>query len=131
MQQRLNELLKRKSVQAALLAFSLLFSAWCIYDFAQMVKRSHAQGVVRDVSAAVKELQGTQPGIPRAEAFLRRLTAIHTGYAPEEVKIALQDYTSALEKSLVAMKGGYYTNQFDADMAAAREKLLEATRRWN
>ena len=67
----------------------------------------------------------------RVETFVRALKAVNPGYAPQEVKQALQEYIAALNQSLTALKAGRDTREFDPAIAKAREKLLAAVQKYD
>ena len=124
------ELLKKRSFRIAFMIFSTLFSVYCIFGFVDFVRRTHTRGGADDVTAAVKQFQNSPPGMERADAFLKRLSAIKTGYAPDEVKQALSNYISASEQALNAVKAGQNPDQPDPRMAEAQQKLVAALKKW-
>jgi hypothetical protein len=65
------------------------------------------------------------------ETFVRALRAIDPGYAPAEIKQALQDYIAALDQSLAALKAGEDTTQYDLPIAKARERLLASVQKYD
>jgi len=126
-----DQLLKRKPVRIAVVSASILFSAWCIHGFIDMVRQTHTRAVQREFSAAVDELEKNPPGIERAQAFLKRLKAIDPGYAPAEVKTALRDYISAMEEGTEAIQAGRDTSKYDAAAAEARERLIAGIKKYD
>jgi hypothetical protein len=127
----LNELSKRKSVQIALCVCSVLFSAYCIRGFVDLVRQTHTRYVMREFSAAVDELQKSPPGFHRAEVFLKKVKAIDPGYAPADVKEALHDYVSAMEYGIVAAKSGQDATQYDPAIADAKQRLISSAKKYN
>jgi hypothetical protein len=127
----LKQLFKRKSARIGFSIFCILFSAWTIHGFIDLIHQTHTRGVQEKFSAAVDELQKSPPGIERAEVFLKRLKAIDPGYAPREVKSALHDYISAMEQGMEALKSGRDTAQYDAAVADARQRLITAIKKYS
>ena len=128
---KLNELLKHKPARIAFGVVCILFSAYCIHGFVDLVHQTHARAVMREYVAAFKESQKTPPGIERAEFFVKRLKAIDPGYAPADVKDALHDYINAIEQGLDALKAGRDTKPYDDAMANAKERLVECAKKWD
>jgi hypothetical protein len=127
----LNAILRTKRGAIAATMFSLAFSAWCVYGFVGMVRQAHTRFVMQDFADAVTRLEQSPPGIARAETFLGRLRTIKTGYAPREVKQALNDYIVALQNSIQALKSGQDTKPYDAALAQAKQKLIRSCRKYN
>ena len=127
----LNELSKRKSFQIAVGVFSIVFTAYCIHGFIDLVRQTHTRALERQFAAAVNRLQKSPPGIERAETFLITLKKIDPGYAPPEVKKALQDYIAAFQQSLDALKAGRDTAQYDPAIAKARERLIASVKKYD
>lgn len=127
----LNELMKRKSYQIALIIFSLLLGAYTVCGLMNLVHQRDTREVTHDVNAAVDELQKSPPGVERAEVFVKRLKAIDPGYAPAEVKQALNNYILATEQGLNALKAGQDNRQTDDAMAEARDRLIESLKKWD
>lgn len=126
-----NELFKRKSVQVGFCVFSILLGVYSVYGFIGLVRQTHTRALEREVAAAAGQLEKSPPGVERAESFVRALKKIDPGYAPPEVKKALQDYIAALQQSLDALKAGRDTAQFDPAIAEARERLIAAVRKYD
>jgi hypothetical protein len=123
--------LKSKSVQILVLVASLILGAFSIHGFIDLVRQTHTRALEREFAAAVNKLEKSPPGVERAETFVRNLKAISPGYAPPEVKQALQEYVVALEQSLAALKAGQDTTRYDAAIAKAREKLLASVKKYD
>lgn len=123
---KLEALFRRKSFQAAFCVACLLMIAWSIYGFIGLVHQAHTRSIAKDFAAANAELQTSPPGLERTETFLKRVKAIDTSYAPAAVKHALQDYISAFDQSLAALKAGHDTTQFDPAIADAKRRLIDA-----
>lgn len=123
--------LKKRSLQLLVLIASLILGALSIHGFIGLVRQTHTRALEREFAAAVKELEKSPPGVERAETFVRNLKAINPGYAPPEVKQALQEYIVAFEQSLAALKAGQDTTRSDAAIAKAREKLLASVKKYD
>ncbi len=121
----------KRLISALAIVASLAFSAFCIHGFVGMVRQTHTRGVAHDVGVAVAQLEKSPPGIERAETFLRALKRIDPGFAPDEVKTALKDYINAFEQGLVEMKAGRDTTQDDERIAQARERLIQAIKKYD
>jgi len=87
-------------------------------------RQAHTRALVRELAAANKQLEKSPPGVERAEAYVRSLKKIDPGWAPEEVKTALNDYIAALQAGLDALKAGRDTTQYDPAIAKAKERLV-------
>jgi len=114
----------------ALCAISILFSAYCIYDFSPLVRKTHMGAVINEISVAADVSHKGPPGIQRAEVFLMKIKAIRMGYAPDEFKRAMQDYISGFEQSLAARKAGQDTGKIDARIAEAKQRMAECYRQY-
>jgi len=127
----LNKLFKRKSVQVAFLIGSILLCVTSIRGFIDMTRQTHTRAVQREFSKAVDELEKSPPGNERAQVFLKRLKAIDPGYASVEVKTALHDYVSSMEKGLDALNSGTNTAAYDAAIADARQRFITAIKKFD
>jgi hypothetical protein len=83
------------------------------------------------MNAALQDAERVPPGLERAEKYLSRLKVIDTGYAPDDLKEALADYTSALEQSIDAAKAGRGTTPFDQHMAEAKQRIVAIAKRYD
>ena len=128
---KLKELSKRKSVQAAFGVFSIVLAVYSIHGFIGLVRQTHTRALEREFAAAVNRLEKSPPGIERAETFVSTLKKIDPGYAPPDVKTALQDYIAAFQQSLDALKAGRDTAQYDPAIAEARERLIASVRKYD
>jgi hypothetical protein len=126
-----HRLFKQKSVQLLVALAAIAFSVFCVRDFIGMVRRTHARAVQREFVAAVQRLQDSPPGVERVDNFVRGLKAIDPSYAPEDVKVALRDYTEALDQSLNALKAGRDAAIYDPAIAHAKEKLIESIAKYD
>ncbi|HKI70324.1 MAG TPA: hypothetical protein VKA67_12085 [Verrucomicrobiae bacterium] len=119
-------LFKRKPVQIAYCVVCSIFIVYFVHGFVDLVHQAHARYVEEDFAAAVDKLEKSPPGIPRVETFIANLKAIDTTYAPADVKQALHDYISALQKSFDALKAGRDTKPYDKAIAEARQRLIKS-----
>jgi hypothetical protein len=106
---------------------SPLFAAWCIYD---LVRQHDTRDIVVEFSTAVKAMEQTPPGTERAEQFVRRIKAINTGHAPAEVKQALADYITAMERGLTAAQARQDTTALDQTIAERKQALIDAVNKY-
>jgi hypothetical protein len=120
--------MKKKSTLILLLILSVLIAVFCIQAFMGIVHQRRTRTVERDFGAALHQLQESPPGVQRVETFVARLKAIETGSAPAEVKQALQDYVTALERSVDAAKTGRDLAPYDPAIAQAKQKLTDSVR---
>ena len=120
----MNAFLQKKSTQIILLVISVIFAVNCLYGFVGMARHEHVKYVAREVGAAVDQLNKNEPGIERAEMFVARLRKIDTDGVPADVKQALQDYISAVQQSIDALKAGRNTEQLDPLIAQAKQRFV-------
>ena len=120
--------MKKKSTLLLLLILSALIAVFCIQGFMGIVHQRRTRTVEGDFGAALHQLQESPPGVQRVETFVTRLKAIETGYAPAEVKQALQVYVAAVEQSVDAAKAGRDTAPYDPVIAEAKQKLVDSVR---
>jgi hypothetical protein len=123
--------MKKKSKLILLLILVALIAVFCIQGFMGIVHQRRTRTVERDFGAALHQLQESPPGVQRVETFVARLKAIETGYAPAEVKQALQDYIAALEQSIDAAKTGRDPAPYDPAIVQAKEKLADSVREYD
>jgi hypothetical protein len=102
-----------------------------INGFRDLVRQTHTRALVREFGVAVKRLESSPPGVEGAETFVSALKKIDPGYAPPEVRKALQDYIAAFQQSLDALKAGRDTAQYDPAIAEARERLIQSVRKYD
>ena len=124
-------LMKKKSTLVLLLILSALIAVFCIQGFTGIVHARRTRVVERDFGAALHQLQESPPGVQRVETFVAKLKAIETGYAPTEVKQALQNYVAAVEQSVDAAKAGRDTAPYDPAIAQAKQKLVDSVREYD
>ena len=124
----LEALFRRKWFQAVFCIFCVLVCVWCVFGFIDQVHQFHTHSLAKDFAAANEELQKSPPGIERAETFIKRLKAIDTRYAPASVTNALHDYISVMDQSLPDLKAGRDTSQYNAAMADAKRRLIDAVK---
>jgi hypothetical protein len=104
--------------------FSVLLGVYSIYGFVNLGRQAHTRALERELAAANKQLEKSPPGVERAETYVQALKKIRPGWAPDEVKTALNDYIAALQEGLEALKAGRDTTQYDPAIAKARERLI-------
>jgi hypothetical protein len=120
----------RKLLYALMAVGVIAYAVYCVQDFAAMARKSHTRQLARELVSIADATNKMEPGIPRAEEFLRRVKAIDPGLAPAEVKQALHDYTAALEGALNAMKASRDASQYDLPMEQAHKRLGELFRKY-
>jgi hypothetical protein len=130
MPHHIDALLNRKPVMILSAIAVVCFSVYCIVDFGSMARRSHAQALLTEMNAIMRDVEKLPSGIPRGEQLVRKLKALDPGLAPAEVKQALRDYTDALDSSIQAMKAGRDATRYDAPMAEARQRLADCFRKY-
>jgi hypothetical protein len=59
------------------------------------------------------------------------LKAIENPYAPNDLKQALADYISAIERSMEAGKAGRDTTPFDQQMDEAKQRMFTIEKRYD
>jgi hypothetical protein len=121
----------KKSTRILVLILSLLIAVLCIQVFVGFVRQACTRTVEVGFGAALRQLQESPPGPQRAKTFVARLKAINTDHAPAEVKRALQDYITAVERSLDALTAGRDIAPFDSAIAEARQRLVESVREYD
>ncbi len=124
----LNSLFKRRPFQIVLLLFNLAILVYCVHGFVGWTRQARLRALNKEFVAAADEMDKTPPGIHRAEVFLQRLKAIDTTGSPPAVKQALNDYISALQHGLDALKAGQDYQQYDAAIAAAQKALFRSVK---
>ena len=127
----MKELFKRKSVQVTIGVFSIVLAVSSVHGFIGLVRQTHTRALEREFAAAMNQWEKSAPGVERAQTFVNTLKKIDPGYAPAEVKKALQDYIAALQQSLDALKAGRDTAQFDPAIAEARERLIASVKKYD
>ncbi len=95
------------------------------------VYKLHAHRIANDVYSAVDTLQKSPPGIARANDFVRRLKAIDTSCAPDELKKALHDYIAATERILKLSESTSALAATNTSMEVEKLKLVTTLRKWN
>ena len=95
-----------------------------------MARHEHVKYVSREFGAAVDQLKKSDPGVERAEVFVGRLRQIDMDGVPADVKQALQDYISALQQSIDALKAGHDTDRLDAPIAQAKQRLVTCIQKY-
>jgi hypothetical protein len=118
--------LKGKAAHVGFFIFSVLLGIYSIHGIVSLGRQTHTRAVERELVAAADQLEKSPPGIHRAETFVRALKKIDPGQAPDKVRTALADYIAVLEQGLDALKAGRDTTQYDADIAKAKERLMDA-----
>ncbi len=101
---RIEAFVRSKSFQVPIAIISLVGLPFLIRGWIYSVRQSNAWHVQQRMNAALQEAERVPLGFERAETYLARLKAIDAGYAPDDLKQALADYTSALEQSIDAAK---------------------------
>jgi hypothetical protein len=125
------ELSKRRSFQIASTVFAIALTVYSIRGFIDLVRETHTRAVGQEFAAAVRKLEKSPPGIERVEVFLSTLKKIDPGYSPPEIKKALQDYITAFQHSLDALKEGRDPAQYDPAIADARNRLVASIRKYH
>ncbi|HSI14501.1 MAG TPA: hypothetical protein VK961_20795 [Chthoniobacter sp.] len=120
----------QRQLQILLAIGSPLLLAWCIYDFAGMVRHRDTRYIVEQMNAAENSLEHSPPGIERADEFVRRLKKIDTAHAPTEVKQALADYATAMEEGLAVLRAQKDATSFDRVIAEKKQSLLIAVEKY-
>ena len=126
-----NGLLKHKSARIVFVILSILLCVYSVRGFIDLIRQSHTRWIAQDIFAAVQEMEKSPPGIERGERFLKRVKAIDPGYAPAEVKQALQDYIIATQQGFDALKMGQDLRPSEAAMAEARNRLIACIRKYD
>jgi hypothetical protein len=129
--QKFERLVRRKSVQIPMAILSVVALPFLIRGWIYTVRQSNAWDVEQKMSAALRELQSSPPGLDRAEKYLARLKAINTGYAPDDLKQALADYASAIQQSIEAAKAGHDTTPFDKRMDEAKQRMIAIEKQYD
>lgn len=127
----MNVIPKKRSMQILLLIFFALLAGLCAQSFIGVVHQRHTGAIERDFVAALAQLEKSPPGIGRVETFVARLRAIDTNHAPTEVKQALHGYVSAVQQSVNAAKAGQNITPYDAAIAEARQRFIDAAREYD
>jgi hypothetical protein len=110
---------------ALLLLLALVCGAFSVWTLTSLVRQRDTHDIVKQLGTAVTQLEKGPQGLDTMEKFIVNLRRIDPGHAPEEVKVALKDYVTAAERDLAELKAGRQPTQVDAEMAQAREKLVE------
>jgi len=126
----MKEFLKTKSGRVVFGVLCVCFSTWCVHGFVQQVRTAHTHYVEQDFIAAMHQLQQSPPGMARVDTFLKQLRAIDTHYAPAEVQQGLHDYISALQQSMDAVKSGGDDKRLDDEVAASKDRLIAACKKY-
>jgi hypothetical protein len=92
--------------------------------------RQQARRVIRECMAATEALDKSPPGFARAEEFIRRIRAIDTHGAPQDLVDALHADADALARGLAAAHDGKDTKELDEQAAAAKERLAKLIRKY-
>jgi hypothetical protein len=123
--------MKKKSSLILLVVLVGLVAAFCTQVVIGVVHERQTRIIERDFGAALHQLHDSPPGLERVKTFVASLKAINTGYAPTEVKRALQDYVAAVEQSVDAAKAGRDTAPYDPAIAQAKQKLTDSVREYD
>ena len=129
--QRFETFSRKKSVQIPLAIISLVALPFLIRGWIYSVRQSNTWDIERKMHTALEELQKSPPGFERAEKYLARLKAIQNPYAPDDLKQALADYISAIERSIEAGKAGRDTTPFDQQMDEAKQRMFTIEKRYD
>lgn len=114
-----------------MVVFSIFLAIYSIHGFVDLTRQANTRTVADKMAKAFRELENSRPSQERAERFLKRLKEIDPGYAPAELKQALQDYIHALEKGMTAIKAGEDSVDYASQMADAKERLIKCVRKYD
>jgi len=106
------------------------YSAGGGLDFRSIAGQSPARRVIRECMAATEALGNSPTGFDRVDEFIRRVRAIDTDGAPQDLVQALHEHIDALEQSLKAGREGKNTKQLDMQVAAAKERFATEVRKY-
>jgi hypothetical protein len=126
-----NAILQKKSTQLLLLIFFVLLAVLSAQGFMGVVHQRSTGAIERDFVAALAQLEKSPPGIGRVETFVARLRAIDTNHAPTQVKQALHGYVFAVQQSVNAAKAGHDIAPYDATIAEARQRFIDAAHEYD
>jgi hypothetical protein len=101
------------------------------YTFLYLVPQARVRHVEREYVAAVKHLNQSPSGIPRAEEFIQEMRAINLEHAPLEIQQDLRDYADTLDQALQTLKQGGNGSAYDHKIAEARDKLVADFKKYN
>ena len=95
-----------------------------------IIRQQHARQVIRECVAATDALEKSPPGLARGEEFIRRVKAIDTRGAPDDLVAALHEHIGLLERSVAAFREGKDHEQLDQQVAAAKERFATVVRKY-
>src|SRR5260370_761058 len=122
---------RKKSFQIPLAIIAVVWFPFLIRGWIYSVRQSNTWDIERKMHSALQELQKSPAGFERAEKYLGRLKAIQNPYAPDDLKQALADYISAMERSIEAGKAGRDTTPFDQQMGEAKQRMFAVEKRYD
>ena len=93
-------------------------------------RQQHARQVIRECMAATDTLEKSPPGFARGDEFIRRIKAIDTRGAPNDLVAALHEHIDLLERSFAALREGKDHEQLDKQVAAAKERFAAKVRKY-
>jgi hypothetical protein len=95
-----------------------------------LVRQQHARQVIRECMAATDALDKSPPGFARGEEFIRRIRAIDTRGAPDDLVAALHEHIDLLERSFQALREGKEHAELDKEVAAAKDRFATKVRKY-
>src|SRR5688572_3749375 len=95
-----------------------------------IVRHYHAGQVIRECMAATDALQKSPPGFERVDEFIRRIRAIDTRGAPDDLVAALHEHIDLLDQSIQAVREGKDHQQLDKQVAAAKERFATKVKKY-
>lgn len=98
--------------------------------FAKEPTNPAARRVFNDFYRANDARSARGSSLSSAEQFLSDLKQIETAEAPDEVRLALLDYTKALEDGIKLIRMSQPTFEADSRMAAAHRQLMQLNEKY-
>ena len=95
-----------------------------------IVRQQHAGRVIRECMAATEALHNSPPGFERGEEFIRRIRAIDTRGAPNDLVAALHEHIDLLDRSVRAAREGKDHEQLDKQVAEAKERFATKVKKY-